>query len=541
MKHFHSYKQQPEIAESYDAIFIGSGLGSLTTAVLLAEKGWKVLVLEKHYTPGGFTHVFKRNDYEWDVGIHYIGDVTRPNSMIFKVFEHVTDGKLQWADMGEVYDTIVIKDRYYPFRKGVKNFVEDLKARFPSAKDHEAIDTYIDLLFSFAKTGATYYAEKVVPGIIGKVTGPFMRRGFMKLASRTTLNVLSEITDNKELIAVLTGQYGDFGMPPAVSSFAIHATVAKHYLNGGAYPVGGSSSIFEYMAPKITAAGGTVLISAAVDHIMEDKFGVTGVKMADGREIKSRTVISGAGVHNTFLRLINDDSKNKIPFLQDLKTLPASYGHMSLYMGFQHSVEELNLPKANYWYYPQGNDHDAAVQHFLKDPVNNEFPVVYMSFPAAKDPSWQERYPGKSTVELITMIPTDIFRKWEGTRWKKRGEDYDALKEKLSQRLMEALFKLEPQLRGKVDCYELSTPLTTQHFANYINGEIYGLDHGPERFKKKYLKPTTPIKGLYLTGQDIVTVGIGGALMSGVLTASAILKTNLLRTLLQTDSTAKPQ
>jgi all-trans-retinol 13,14-reductase len=233
---------------------------------------------------------------------------------------------------------------------------------------------------------------------------------------------------------------------------------------------------------------------------------------------------------------LNDDSKKKIPFLQDLKALPASYGHMSLYMGFQHSVEDLKLPAANYWYYPQGNDHDAAVQHFLKDPVNNEFPVVYMSFPAAKDPSWQERYPGKATVELITMIPTDVFKQWEGTRWKKRGEGYDALKEKLSQRLMEALFKLEPQLRGKVDCYELSTPLTTQHFANYMTGEIYGLDHGPERFKKKYLKPSTPIKGLYLTGQDIVTVGIGGALMSGVLTASAILKTNLIRTLLQKEA-----
>ncbi len=127
------------------------------------------------------------------------------------------------------------------------------------------------------------------------------------------------------------------------------------------------------------------------------------------------------------------------------------------------------------------------------------------------------------------MAKYDWFKEWENTRWKKRGETYDSFKEKLAQRLLEHLYKYEPQLRGKIDVYELSTPITTKHFCNYLQGEIYGLDHPPERFKKDYLKPPTPIKNLFLTGQDIVTVGIGGALMSGVLTASAITKTNLIQ------------
>ena len=93
---------------------------------------------------------------------------------------------------------------------------------------------------------------------------------------------------------------------------------------------------------------------------------------------------------------------------------------------------------------------------------------------------------------------------------KKRGEDYEAFKEEISQRLMEQLFRFEPQLRGKIDYYELSTPLSTKHFVNYQHGEIYGIDHGPERFEQKFLRPKTPIKNLYLTGQDIVTAGIGG-------------------------------
>ena len=92
----------------------------------------------------------------------------------------------------------------------------------------------------------------------------------------------------------------------------------------------------------------------------------------------------------------------------------------------------------------------------------------------------------------------------------KRGETYEAYKERFSQRLLNHLFEHFPHLKDKIDCYELSTPLTTKHFVNYEHGELYGLEHTPDRYKQKFLNPRTPIKGLFLTGQDIVTAGVGG-------------------------------
>src|SRR5690606_6391285 len=93
----------------WDAIVVGSGLGGLATAVMLAEHaGKRVLVLERHYTAGGFTHVFQRPGYEWDVGLHYVGDVQSSRSGTRRLFDHVTDGSLDWASMGDVYDRIVI-------------------------------------------------------------------------------------------------------------------------------------------------------------------------------------------------------------------------------------------------------------------------------------------------------------------------------------------------------------------------------------------------------------------------------------------------
>jgi len=117
-----SYKKSHELQDHYDYIVIGSGMGSLTFAAIMAKDGKKVLVLERHYTPGGYTHVFKRRGYEWDVGIHYIGEVGRERSLVRKLFDYISDGNLKWADMGEVYDRIVIGDEIYDFVKGTKNF-----------------------------------------------------------------------------------------------------------------------------------------------------------------------------------------------------------------------------------------------------------------------------------------------------------------------------------------------------------------------------------------------------------------------------------
>jgi len=260
--------------------------------------------------------------------------------------------------------------------------------------------------------------------------------------------------------------------------------------------------------------------------LFEEKKAV-GVKMEDGKEFFAPTIISGAGWYNTN-RLIPDTIQGKTKWNQNDKKLSRSASHVSLYIGLEGTAEELKLGKANYWIYPDDYDHDLTLSKFLKNP-DETFPVIYISFPSAKDPNWEERYPGKSTIEIITMAPYDWFNKWEGTKWKKRGEDYEAFKEQLAQRMLEYLYEKEPQVKGKIDFYELSTPLSTRHFANYDEGEIYGLSHDPQRFQQRFLKPTTPFKNLLLTGQDIATAGVGGALVAGVLTASTILKKNIIK------------
>ncbi len=525
-----SFKKNYTTADHYDAILIGSGMGSLTAAAMLAKEGQQVLVLERHYTAGGFTHIFKRRGYEWDVGIHYIGEVQRPNSVIRRLFDYVTDGELKWADMGDVYDRVVVGDKIYDFVKGVEEFKKSLVAHFP--EEEEAIEEYVNLVFAANRTARNFYMEKAMPTLARALAGNYLRKPYLKFAQQTTQEVLGGLTSNKELIKVLTAQYGDYGLPPRQSSFVMHAAVARHYFSGGSFPIGGSSQIVETIAPVLSKTDSTILISAEVREVLVEKNKAIGVEMKDGTKFFADRVISGAGIFTTYQKLLPAASVQKHKLNDQLTKVQPSVSHACLYMGLNGTPEELQLPKANYWIYPEEGEHDDIVNRFLDD-INAPLPVVYVSFPAAKDPDWSNRYPGKSTIDIITLLPYEEVAKWESTKWKKRGETYDDFKEAMAQRLMEALFRLEPQLRGKVDYYELSTPLTTKHFVNYERGEIYGLDHSPDRFQHKFLRPATPIKNFFLTGQDIVTAGVGAALFSGLLTASAITKKNLVERLFQ--------
>ncbi len=145
---------------------------------------------------------------------------------------------------------------------------------------------------------------------------------------------------------------------------------------------------------------------------------------------------------------------------------------------------------------------------------------------------WQKKStlsgPAKATVQVIGVAPYEWFASWRDTSWQRRGPDYEAFKQRLSDRLLRKFLEVAPQARDHIEYSELSTPLSTRHFSNHPYGEIYGLEHTPERFRLPWLRTRTPVRNLLLTGQDVVVVGVTSAAMSGVLAASVVLRRNLL-------------
>lgn len=507
------------IQNHYDTIVIGSGIGGLTTAVCLAKAGQKVLVLERHYTAGGFTHTYERKGYEWDVGVHYIGDVHREGSTLRRVFDYIGDRRIQWAEMGNVYDRIYIGSEAFDYVKGEDAFRERMIQYFPEEK--EAIIEYLKLIKNVNRSSSLYYMEHALPPWLSRLLHKSLTSSFLSYASQTTEEVLLRLTQNRKLIAVLTGQWGDYGLPPSQSSFAMHALVAKHYLNGAAYPVGGSASIAKAVDAVLQNHGGQLITSAEVQSIVTQGNKATGVKLVDGRIIHARNIVSGAGVINTFQKLLPDDCPLKSEYLKNIQRVSPSFAHMCLYIGLKVSPQELGVPTTNLWIYPN-EKHDANLDQFTPQ-ASLDFPVVYISFPSSKDPAWEQKHPGKSTIEIVVPAPYEWFEKWKDTKWQKRGAEYNQLKKDITDRLIQILLEKMPQLKDKIHYTELSSPLSTVHFSNYQRGEIYGINHDPQRFREHWLRTDTPVRNLYLTGQDIVTCGIGGALSAGVLTAIRVL------------------
>lgn len=520
---YHTFKGHNE---KYDVIVIGSGIGGLSVAALLSKEGKKVLLLERHYAIGGYTHSFKRKDYEWDVGLHYVGQVHIDGTLLNKAFRYISNGALKWDSLDDTYDRVVFGNKIYEFVRGRENLKTKLKEYFPAEQDKQAIDKYFELLKKIEKIGVGYYVEKIIPPFFAKIIGHLLRRKVLKYSDRTTLSVLRSLTNNTELIGVLTAQYGDYGLPPSKSSFYMHALLANHYMDGAGYPTGGSAGIARTVVPVIEESGGTVLYNAEVNEIIVENNKAIGVKMTDGKVIRADLVISDTGIFNTFLHLLPANVQTAHRLEEKLGELKPAAAHMGLYIGINRSSESLNLPKCNYWIFPPEYDHEKNQGNY-KD-LTDKIPVAFISFPSAKDSAWREKHPNKSTVEVIIIVPYKWFSKWEKSDWKKRDADYEQMKQQVAEQMFELLYSVEPQLKGQIDYYEVSTPLSTRKFMNYSNGEIYGLAHTPERFRQEFLKPYTPVKNLFLTGQDVMIASIAGGLMGGILCASAILKKDVL-------------
>jgi all-trans-retinol 13,14-reductase len=509
----------------FDAIVIGSGIGGLGAAALLAKAGGqRVLVLERHYTAGGFTHVFRRPGFEWDVGLHYVGQVHDRESRARALFDYLTDGRLEWQSMPEVYDRVVIGDLRFEYERGESRLRDGLKATFPS--EARAVDRYFAIVRRCLRRMPLFFVEKVLPPLPSRLLGGALRAPFLSLASRTTASVLDEVGASPQLRAVLTAQWGDYGLPPKQSSFGIHALVTSHYFDGAAYPLGGASRIAESLIPTIEKAGGRIVVAAEVDGIMLNGDRAVGVRMSDGQEFRARRIVSDAGAAATLGHLLPSGAPGSVRAVWTrIAALQPSTAHLCLYVGVDSEKLKATLDGTNLWVHPD-LDFDRNLARFEAD-TDAPFPFVFISFPSAKDATFASRHPGRETIEVITVMPFSYFARWSNTLWRHRGEEYDEIKSQLACRLLAALQRHVPAVDGAIATWELSTPLTTRHFANADQGQIYGLAHSPDRFLVRDLRPRTPIQGLFLTGQDVATCGVMGALSGAVTTASAMLGRNL--------------
>jgi all-trans-retinol 13,14-reductase len=502
----------------YDVIVIGSGMGGLAFASIMAKlRKWRVLVLERHFKIGGFTHTFTRpGGWSWDVGLHYVGEMGEA-MMGRRLFDLITDARVKWDPLPDVYDVFVYPNLELRVCKGEANFQSALAAAFPNERSN--IEQYFRDLKSATRWANRFIAAKAMPPLLA-----WMVRAVNRFRDNLPLAVTQQYVDRRfgdpRLRAVVTSQWADYGLPPGLSAFATHAVIASHYLNGAWYPDGGAGEIAKATGVVIRAAGGELLPNHEVTRILLEGGRAVGVevniskgKQGARAEFRAPVVVSDAGAWNTFTRMLPTSA---LPFREQLESPPEGFEVVELFLGLRRDPREIGFNGENYWIFESFNHDDMYAKR--NEVLGGRAAMAYLSFPSLKD-----RHAQRHTAEIIAPLSYGSLEAHRTEPWRRRSPEYESGKKRVTQALLDLVERHNPGFGDLVEYSELATPLTFEHFTAAPSGTIYGYPATPERYGKAWLGPRTPIENLYLTGSDAALLGIMGALMGGVLTASLLL------------------
>ncbi len=507
-----------------DSIIIGSGAGGLSAALSLARAGQKVVVVEQHYVPGGWCHSFYMNGQRFSPGVHYIGKMDKGSSTsgLFEALG-IANEMVFFRMNADAYEHCWIGEKRIDMPAGIDNLYESLSKKFPQEK--KGLKKYLSLV---KKVSEQLYLIPAMNGFWDNVTIPFRTAQLGKYGLFSLKRVINWHIKDPLLKQVLNVQCGDHGLPPSLAAFPVHCVAMDHYFDGGFYPMGGGAGIVKAMTTAIKKRGGEIKTGVGVKKILLENHGkkkkAIGVELENGQRLMASTIISNADPYQTYHKMVGAENLSK-SLRSKLNKTKYSVTSLMLFITVDMDVRKWGMDSGNIWMM-RDKDIDELYNEMAAPDIltDDEFPAVFISCSSLKDPaSFNGHY---HNIEVVTYIKYDPFSEFEneGTM---RSEKYLEYKKRIGEKLLNNLEKVLPDVRQHIVQMDVSTPITNEFYIRSTKGNVYGTEKnlyqvGPWTYNSK-----SEIENLYLCGASVLAHGVGGALNSGIQTASKVLKLHI--------------
>ncbi len=492
-----TFDEKPTGPNEHDVIVIGSGIGGLTAAALLAQRGLKVVVFEQHYMAGGYCTSWERGvrqkdgrrwRYVFDAGVHDVSGLGPRGPVRLLLRQLGIEDALDWRPMQHEY---ILPDVRLKIPEDADEFAAKLGERFPDEAENirsffeEMRHLYEDMYADVEENGGVPGGPKTVEETLAyPQEHPYLYR-WMKVSFGDMLDQYFTNPRLKRFLITLTGYLTD---DPSLLSAMAMAPIFGYYFDGGYYPAGGSKKLADALVAVIEAHGGHVRLRTPVQRILIENGRGTGVELAKTGEIhRAKAIISNADVKRTFEELVGMEHLPE-DFAQQIRALKPSTSAFEVFLGVD--------------FVP-----DLAPMTIIEN--------LGIIIPSKADPSLAPD--GHAAITLIHLIPQE-----EAATWDRKAKGYTRRKRAYGDELIARAEKVIPGLSQHIVYRQEGSPRTFERYAWTTAGAIYGVNWDSPKPPMK-----TPIPRLYLAGAGVFPgPGVEAVVISGVMVADKIYPPN---------------
>lgn len=475
-----------------DVLIIGSGIGGLSTAIILARLGFEVTVLEKNSQPGGLMRSYTRDGIECPVGVHYLGSLDQ-GQILRRFFDYLgVSAAIPVSRMGE--NGII--DRYlfagagdqptkFDLPPGLDAFEENLKQTFPDERG-----TISRIVAPIRKAAEQLHALDLLYATANDFS--------LLDQSQPLGEILDDLHCSPGLRSVLAIPSCWIGVPLHDCPAYYHNMALASYVSSSYRLQGSGSQMADALARRLQELGGRIVTGAEISKINVSSRVVTGLQLRSGESLSGSTVIGA--VHPKVVLQMLPEGAVKPSYRQRISGLKDTHGIFSVHA----SLDGDSHPEIPYNVFKVDRDQEGNVQDLKYYQIRKS-----------------ERE-GLSLLSILSSGQDELWAPWENTKSGRRANGYLEAKEQHAQKLIREAEGLFGSFKGlkELDSY---TPLTMRDWVNSPGGSAYGVLRSSSQTLATALLNRTSVKGLYLAGQNVMAPGIIGTIMGSFSTVKLIL------------------